>query len=147
MEWIDEIIMGLIDMYGTNDIYEIYDCLDIRIVKLDKNNITLRNNDAFYYRNYLGNEIVFIRNDLLPPFEKFILAHELGHALLHTRVLTAAFNKDLINVGKLERQANYFALKLENIMFDEVELREMTLEQIASSLELPYKPLKQLVNM
>lgn len=147
MEWIDYIILGLIDIYDTNNIYELLDFLDIEIIKLDKDNLILRHNEAFYYRNYFGKEMIFIRNDLPSNYEKFILSHELGHSILHTSLLSAAFNNDLINKGKLERQANYFAFKLEKIKFDEVELREMTLEQIASCLELPYEPLKQLVNI
>ncbi|HBN06474.1 MAG TPA: PTS N-acetylglucosamine transporter subunit IIABC, partial [Bacteroidales bacterium] len=135
--WIDNTILGLRESYKTDNVYELYDLLDIQIIKLEPNNILLDNNEAFYYRNYFKNEIVFIRNDLQRDFEKFVLAHELGHALLHTDSYEAAFNKSLLNTGKLEKQANYFAFKLLDIELDPTDFEGFTIEQIASSLYLP----------
>ncbi|MCC5427834.1 ImmA/IrrE family metallo-endopeptidase, partial [Clostridium botulinum] len=83
LNWIDNILDGLKDTYDTN-IYELYDYLEIKMIKLEPSNILLRGNESLYNRNYFGNEIVLIRNDLNLEYEKFILAHELGHALLHT---------------------------------------------------------------
>lgn len=84
-----------------------------------------------------------MRDDLGYKSELFYLGHELGHLILH-------YDKHNIrypNNGKVKRQANYFAFKLMNLSIDEVELYDMTLEQIASTLELPVEPLKQLVNL
>lgn len=134
--WINDYITGLIDMYDTRDIYEIYNCLDIQIVKLPKHNILLQGNESFYQRDYLNQEVVYIRNDLDFKYEKFVLAHELGHAILHTKIYSAAFNKKLLNKGKFEKQANYFALKLLNIKFDPVDFNGFTLEQICSYLHI-----------
>ncbi|MDP4147427.1 MAG: ImmA/IrrE family metallo-endopeptidase [Bacillota bacterium] len=145
MDWIDNYIYGLLDLYNTNDIYELFDNLGIKIIRLEASNILLRNNDAFYHRHYLGNEIVFIRNDLNLDFEKFVLAHELGHGIIHTHIYTAAFNKSLINVGKLEKQANYFAFKLLNINLDSIDFEGFTIDQVACSLNLPVSYLNQLV--
>lgn len=147
MKWIDNFILGLIDTYGTNDVYELFDYLGIKIKKLSKNNVLLRNNEAFYYRNTVFGEIVFLRQNLSSNFEKFILAHELAHAIIHTDLTQAPFNAKLINKGKLELQANYFALKLICRNLDSTELNEMTLEQIASCLELPYAPIRQVVSI
>lgn len=116
--WINNILEGIRDTYDTDNIYELYDFLNIRIIKLEPNNILLGGNESLYNRDYFEMELVFIRNDLNLNHEKFILSHELGHALLHTHIYEAAFNKDLINVGKLERQANYFAFKFLNIDFN-----------------------------
>ena len=143
MEWIDNIVLGLIDEYNTNDIYELCFCLEIKIVKLDPSNVLLRKKDAYYYRDLDDKEVIFIKNDLTSSLEKFILTHELGHALCHTELLCVGFT--FANKSKLERQANYFAFKLSNIIFDQVELYEMTLEQICCSLELPYNAVNQLV--
>lgn len=137
--WIDNIILGLKDFNDTNNIYELYKELNISIRKLDSNNILLQGNEAFYTRSFFGEEITFIKNNLCEPYEKFILAHELGHALLHPNIYEAAFNKSLINVGKLEKQANYFAFKILNIELDPVEFEGFTIDQIASSLDLPTK--------
>lgn len=133
--WIDDTIIGLKETYNTNNIYDIYDFLGIKIIKLDPGNILLNGNEAFYHRDYFENEVVFIRNDL--EYEKFILAHELAHALLHTHIYEAAFNKNLLNVGKLEKQANYFAFKLLNLELDPINYKGFTVEQIACTLGLP----------
>ncbi|MBY6797110.1 ImmA/IrrE family metallo-endopeptidase [Clostridium botulinum] len=145
LNWIDNILDGLKDTYDTNNIYELYDYLEIKIIKLEPSNILLRGNESLYNRNYFGNEIVLIRNDLNLEYERFILANELGHALLHVQTYKAAFNKNLINYGKLEKQANYFAFKLLNLELNPIEFEGFTINQIASCLEVPYESLKQLV--
>ncbi|HDK7158965.1 TPA: ImmA/IrrE family metallo-endopeptidase [Clostridium botulinum] len=137
LNWMNNILEGLKDTYATNNIYDLYDYLEIKIIKLEPSNILLRGNESLYNRNYFGNEIVLIRNDLILEYEKFILAHELGHALLHTETYKAAFNKNLINCGKLEKQANYFAFKLLALDLDPIAFDGFTIEQIASSLYLP----------
>jgi len=143
--WIDNYVRGIVEICDTTNIYDIYDTFNISVVKLDINNVLLRNNEAFYYRYFDGKEIVFIRNDLNIEYEKFILAHELGHAILHTSVYHAAFNKNLINTGKLEKQANYFAVKLLNLDFYEIEYEGFTIEQIASTLSLPVDYIKNIL--
>lgn len=135
--WIDDYVMGLSETYNTYDIYELYNLLQIKIEKLDKDNILLQGNESIYYRDYFGLEIVFVRDDLNYEYEKFILAHELGHAIIHTDIYIAAFNKDLINIGKYEKQAHYFALKLLKIDLSTEEFDGLTIEQIAGILQLP----------
>lgn len=137
INWIDNILIGLKENFGTNDIYELYNSLNIKISKLESSNILLNGNEAFYYRDYLESEVVFIRNDLNLKYEKFILAHELAHALLHTHIYEAAFNKSLINSGKLELQANYFAFQLLSFKIDPLECHGLTKEQISAKLGLP----------
>lgn len=143
--WIDNIIDGLMDIYGTNNIYDLYDYLDISIKKLPMSNVLLHGNEAFYNRNFFDTEVVFIRENLTVEYEQFILAHELGHAILHTNMITSAFNINLLNLDKMERQANYFALKLVNLNIDEIIFEGFTIEQIAKSFNLPVKYLKLLL--
>lgn len=145
-EWIDNYIKGLVEMYGTNDIYELYDSLEIVIHKLPSNNILLQGHEAIYNRSYFGNEIVFIKDNINHNYEKFILAHELAHALIHTNAHIAAFNIKLLNINKYEKQANYFALKILNIDIFSVDYEGLTFEQIAAHLELPSQILKLLVS-
>ena len=136
-KWINECIVGLLDLYRTNNIYELYDCLDIKIIKLHKNNILLKGNEAFYQRNCMNREIVYIRENLDHRYEKFILAHEMGHAVLHTEIYSAAFDKRLLNKGKFEIQANYFALNLLGIKIATIDFDGYTIEQIAKALHIP----------
>lgn len=145
--WIDDIVLGLKDSCKTYNVYEIYDELNIIIRKIDPSSILLNGNDSLYTRDYLDSEFVLIRNDLDENLERFILFHELGHALLHVDVVRAAFNQKCLNKHKLEKQANYFALKMLNLKFDSIEMEGMTLEQIASYMQIPYEPLLQLSNL
>ncbi|WP_374212506.1 ImmA/IrrE family metallo-endopeptidase [Tissierella sp. MB52-C2] len=75
-----------------------------------------------------------MRDDLPYQYEKLVLAHELRHVLLHIEVTKSAYNSKLINRGKLEKQADYFALKLLDISIDEISYEGYTQEQIAEDL-------------
>ena len=145
MEQIDEIIVGLIDTYGTNCPYKLCAALGIDIIKVDKTDYILCKNNSAYIRNYFESETIFIRNDLDEEKEVFYIKHELGHAILHPNIQNS-LNKRLLNKHKIEKQANYFAFKLSNVQFDEIELEDMTLEQIASCVGIPHAVLKQLAN-
>lgn len=143
MRWVNEIVDGLLDVYKTNNPYELCRHLKIKIERVNYNNSILQKKHSMYYRNYLNQEIIFIRDDLYGYDEEFILKHELGHAILHTEINCS----DFLNIGKLDKQANYFALALSGIKFDVIEMQGMTLEQIASCVNVPYEPLSQLVNL
>ena len=146
MHWIDDIVLGLIDTYGTNNPYELCDALNIFIIKLEPVNKLLQDNHSVYIRDFYGKEIIFIRNNLHKKHELFYLRHELGHAILQPDI-EHSLNKDLLNIPKFEKQADYFALKLSNIELDEIQMYQMTYEQIASCIEIPARALKQLVNL
>lgn len=132
--WIDEYVDGVIDYCYSTDIFEIYNALSINIKRIDKDDSLLQGNEALYVRNYFGIELVLIRDDLPYKFEKFVLSHELGHALLHTEISQAAYDSKLINKGKLEKQADYFALKLLSIQIDDVYCLDLTKDQISRDL-------------
>lgn len=134
LSWIDEYVDGVIHNCYSRDIFEIYSTLNINIKRIDKDDYLLQGNEALYIRSYFGLEVVFIRDDLPYRFEKFILGHELGHALLHTEISKATYNSKLINKGKLEKQADYFAIKLLNVNIDEIYYEGFTIEQIAKEL-------------
>ncbi|MEY8415339.1 ImmA/IrrE family metallo-endopeptidase [Tissierella praeacuta] len=134
LTWIDEYVSAVIDYCYSRDIFEIYSTLNINIKRIDKDDYLLQGNEALYIRSYFGLEVVFIRDDLPYRFEKFILGHELGHALLHTEISKATYNSKLINKGKLEKQADYFAIKLLNVNIDEIYYEGFTIEQIAKEL-------------
>lgn len=143
MVWIDEIILGLVDTYATTNPYELCDLLDIQIVKTDKDDILLHTKNSVYIRSYNDNEIIFIRNDLHRNYEKFYLLHELGHAILHTDIM-CSFHNNLLNYDKIEKQANYFALKINDI--DICECEDFTIPQIAGYFVIPENVLRQVMD-
>lgn len=134
LSWIDDYVDGVIENYDSKDVYEIYDSLDIHIIKVNKNDNVLKENDAIYIRSFYGMEVVYLRDDLPSQYEKFILSHELGHAILHTEISHAAYNNKLIIKGKLEKQADYFAIRLLDIKLDDISYEGLTSEQIAKEL-------------
>lgn len=142
LSWIDEYVNGTIDYCNSRDVYEIYSILNIEIIETNKNNYLLQENEALYVRSYFDKEIVFIRDDLDYRYKKFVLAHELGHAILHTELYMAAFNKKLLNKGKLEKQASYFALSLLNVQIDCIDFMGYTIRQIAKVLCVSENSLK-----
>lgn len=129
MNWIDEIVEGLLDYYQTNNMYDIYKQLNIRIERLDKSNILLQGNEAVYHR-FNEQETVYCSNDIVN--EEFVLAHELGHAILHVDEDVIFYNPTE-NKGKLELEANYFAVKL---LYHDYELEDgiETRQQLSNRL-------------
>lgn len=106
LTWIDKYVDGVIDHCYSTDIFEIYNALSINIKRINKDDYLLQGNEALYVRNYFNIEVVFIRDDLPYKYEKFVLSHELGHAILHVEIDAATYNNKLINKGKLELYIN-----------------------------------------
>lgn len=144
LNWIDKIVIGTIEFYGTNNPYDILKAMGINIIKTDPSNSILLGKNCIYI---MDNSVIFMRDDLNYKHELFYLGHELGHIVLHYMPGDNYVSKMIQNDGKIEKQANYFALKLGQITFNEIELYEMTIEQVACALELPISPLKQLKNL
>jgi Zn-dependent peptidase ImmA (M78 family) len=142
-DWINECISGLIELYKTKDIYELYKCFNIKIIYVENNCILLQGNDAVYLRSCMNNEVVYIKDGLIFKYEKFVLAHELAHALLHTKIYYASFNKKLLNNDKYEAQANYFAFKLLEITIDPNRFKGYSITQISKILCVPQNILVQ----
>ena len=129
MKWIDEVILGLIEVVGSNSIYDIISHLKIYVLSVEPDNYLLHGNRAVY--NRIGDfECIYLANDL--SNKEFVLAHEVGHAILHVDEFETFYNP-LLNKGKLENEANYFATKL---LYSDYELEEgiHTREQLADRL-------------
>lgn len=134
LTWIDNYVEGIEEYCSSRDPVEICRSLDILICHIDPNSFLLRNTEAIYFRSYLAQEIIFIGNDLPYPYEKYVLAHELGHAILHPDIDTAAYSNRLLSKGKLERQANYFATRLLDIKINSSAFEGYSVEEIAKEL-------------
>lgn len=144
MKWIDEIVVGTIDFYRTNNPFDILNAMGIEVVRLDKDEPLLMGKHCIYIMDF---NTIYIRNDMPLKHELFYLGHEIGHIALHYKEGQGYVSIMIPNDLKTEKQANYFAFKLNQITFDEIELYEMSVDQIACTLELPLEPLKQLVNL
>jgi Zn-dependent peptidase ImmA (M78 family) len=143
LDWINEIVANLRKNHITNNPYDLCKDLKIEIEKVEPDYYLLAGKKSIYFRNFYDKQIIFIRNDLFGQDEEYALRHELGHAILHPEIYCSSHS----NTGKIDKQADYFALALSGVTFDLIEMQDMTLQQIASCIEVPYEPLSQLVNL
>lgn len=132
MFWIKEIVNGLIEVYKTRNVYEILDLLEIMLIRKQ----FPKGKKGRFLRDIFGNEIIFISNELSEEEEKIVLAHELGHLILHTHLTTSCYsNNHLLVKDKLEVEANKFAAEL--LIPDGIEIYEgMTIMQLACYLKV-----------
>ena len=129
MKWIDEVLTGMVESVGSNNVYEILDHLNIYHFQVDKDSELLQGNQAIY--NRIGDfECIYYSDDI--PNKEYVLAHELGHAILHIEESQMFYNP-LLNKGKLEKEANYFAVKL---LYSNLEIEDgiETYQQLANKL-------------
>jgi len=133
MEWIGNIVIGLIELYETNDVFELCDYLEIEII--EKENLEFR---SYFNRNIYGDEFIYIDESLNIKKKRELIAHELGHAILHTDLSVAYYNNSLLNKPQIEREANEFAAEL--LMSDkniyEYLYEDQTVEELADCLEV-----------
>lgn len=129
MTWIDEIIQGLFDLYGTYDPFELCEHLEMSLREIDAESPMLNGQSSIYIRHFFKQECILYASGLRFLRLKFILLHEIGHALLHPDIACSR----LTNKGKLEAQANYFARKM--ILL--INGPEETIERFAKVNDIP----------
>lgn len=92
-----------------------------------------------YYANILGNRFIVLNSRLDEAIQKLVVAHELGHALLHSDIEIGFIRENtMMNTAVYERQANEFAAELLIDKTDlDLALREgMNLEQVSKMLNV-----------
>lgn len=132
-------VMCLMRKYSTNDPFELCDFLNIKVMFENLGHIN------GFYQFAPKNKIIHINCNLDPNMQRIICAHELGHALFHSKLNRIFLEKEtFIVTDKLELEADFFAADLlidSNIASNEY-YKSMTVNQIASSLNIPVKLLK-----
>lgn len=104
----DELIKRLVKKYNTNNPFELAGVLGIHIRFMDLGEGT----KGLYYRK-LRRRFIVIHNELPLEWQRFVCAHELAHDRLHKGVNRFFLEENsFFSPGKLERQANIFAVKL-----------------------------------
>ncbi|MDT4376159.1 ImmA/IrrE family metallo-endopeptidase [Blautia coccoides] len=130
-ERIKRLVTYYIRKFGTNDPFEIADCLGVLY------QIGNCENEGCYM--FLKNHrYIFLSNKLNPIELKLVMAHELAHAI-YDRKENCYFirNKTLLLNTKIERRANRFAAYL---LIDDEMLRDFsgyTREQFCQSTGYP----------
>lgn len=118
-----------IKLCGTNDPFEIANYINLRVFFVPLGNI------AGYYKYMKHNRCIYINSDIEnDSFRRIVMAHELGHAILHAKENCCFLkNHTFLSVQKIERQADLFAAELlisDSLLFD---YAGYTIEQIASN--------------
>jgi Zn-dependent peptidase ImmA (M78 family) len=107
MKGIKGAISKLLKIHQTNDPFEIAKNKDITILYQDLGKT------YGYYRSYKRIHIIHINNRLDERMQRYVCAHELGHAILHPNVNTSFLKHNTFySVDKLEVEANQFAVHL-----------------------------------
>ena len=126
------IVNRLCTKYKTRSPYELADALNIRIYRHELGEI------KGYSVNLLGGKNVVLNSSLSHQYEEYVLAHEIGHILLHEG-FNGAFIKYCTGlvVNKFEREADAFAATL--LITDDClnEYDNLTIEQFASLTGYP----------
>lgn len=107
---INQIVNNLIEEVGSKELKDITDYLNIKVIT--RPGITTE------YINKNNKKIIYIDTNIHEELKEFVIAHEIGHAVLHDAEIMQ-YSPLLISKTYVERQADYFAFKLLGKNIDE----------------------------
>ncbi|MDA2382120.1 ImmA/IrrE family metallo-endopeptidase [Bacillus cereus] len=100
-------VLNIVKKYKTTDPFEIAKQKNITVLYADLGN-TLG-----FYNTYKRFKFIHINNQIDQITQRFVCAHELGHAVLHPKANTPFLrNQTFFSVDRLEIEANTFAVEL-----------------------------------
>lgn len=106
--WLKTIVLNYLEKFKTTNPFEIASKINIHIIEWD-----LHEEINGYYKYDRRNRFIVINRNLSEEWKRVVCAHELGHAILHTRLNTPFMRRNtLFSVDKIEREANRFAAEL-----------------------------------
>ncbi|PHD50377.1 hypothetical protein COF67_10130 [Bacillus toyonensis] len=131
---IKEYVLKIVKKHDTTNPFEIAKRKSIIVLFEDLGN-TLG-----FYNTYKRFKFIHINNRIDETTQRFVCAHELGHALLHPKANTPFLrNKTLYSVDRLEIEANTFAVEL--LLTDEMisayEDTHLSLQEVAEIYGVP----------
>lgn len=97
----------LVRFYKTRDPFEIIKGMNIILVNYPLEGV------RGFYQYFQRNNIIYLDEKLSDSERRFVLAHELGHMILHKKS-NAIFmdTRTQFNTSKYEQEANLFAMEL-----------------------------------
>lgn len=145
MHAIKDIVSGLLENYGTLNPFELCECLNIKIIKSNLG----KEIKGFFHRTPEGYEVIHINSEACEHEMKYICAHELGHAILHTSISLRFFIENSLQVkNRYEIQADKFAAEiLINHEINDEIYGELNIEQLSSTFCVPSKLIKYKFNL
>lgn len=105
---ISKLVDDLIKKYDTNDPFKLASYLDIWVYKCE---LGKKINGHYIYAK--RKKVFFINSELTNVGSIITCAHELGHALLHTKTCAYfSYKNEFENLSHLEIECNKFAIEL-----------------------------------
>lgn len=133
MHRIERIVLRLFKKHKTTDLLEI--CRLEHIIYLEK---SLHPEINGIYQFFMRNRIITINSNLSSRDKRITLAHELGHAIMHTKYnCTYLKTKTFMNMNKLEREADIFSSIFGIPVLTKDMLMGKTLTEVAHDLNVP----------
>lgn len=129
---IRSVVDNLCRKYKTRNPYELIDAMGI-ILQYGENMEKVR---GFYlYANRI--KLICVGNGLPEHIERFVISHELGHAVMHKQSSAPFLQSTFLSLDKMEIEANKFAAEL--VIPDEeiMEHWEYTIDEWAMFYGLP----------
>ncbi|WP_260507280.1 ImmA/IrrE family metallo-endopeptidase [Listeria booriae] len=106
--WVEKEVAELINKHGTNDPFELCDVLGILLIGWD-----MHEEMNGIYKYLRRNKLIYYNNRLPDHRVRFVIAHELAHAVLHPNSNAAYLkNTSWTMLSKAEKQAHEFATHL-----------------------------------
>ncbi len=135
MTFIQKEVTTLIQKYRTNDPFLLAECLNIHVLFR-----FLHQQINGFYKYEKRNKYIVINKSLSDQLQKFVCAHELGHAVLHKDINTPFMrNYTFFSVDKIEVEANTFAVELlmPNSSLYELQDTNLTIYEAAELYGVP----------
>ncbi len=131
---IDKKIKNLIKEAGSDDLEDIISYLGIKIVKESKKSFYCQIKDKKY---------IYLDQEAPEELQPFILAHELGHSILHQEEISH-YSPLSITKTATEREADYFAFKILGLEIDPTY--NYTISQYATMLKVNEETISYIVD-
>lgn len=123
---IKNIVNKLVKKYGTTSPYELCDLMGIKVTKCELGTVR-----GYYYHAYRVKQI-YLNCNLQRDYEKLVLSHELGHAILHPNANTPFYRANTyMSVDKMEIEANTFGIDLNISDSDLLEYKDYCIPQLS----------------
>lgn len=133
---IEKLVNKLYKKYKTRNPIELAEKLDLIVVSQDMDSSV---HGAYYYK--VRNGIICLNTIYSEEHQKYVLAHEIGHYLLHKKLnikflqCSTFYSKD-----KFEKQANMFAA--EYLISDELLEQYTTIDELSQMEGIPKEIVK-----
>lgn len=108
MSWVKDVVKNLVTRYKTSDPFELASHRNIHVIEYN-----LHQEIKGFYKYDKRNKYIVINSNMESFQQRFVCAHELGHAELHSRVNTPFLREStLYSSSRIEVEANAFAVEL-----------------------------------